>query len=155
MLGHESLETTMRYVNVTGKDTRKTMELLVPEASQIDKEQLPKAGSWEKHWGDLAEASSKLVSNLRLLQRYVFLEGEHIGEIVINREDEDQIRVIDKFMLKCLLQHMQTELPTLTCLDDWSLLKVGDIDDELLHSLSLRAAQRFFKGRCEAWQEWD
>ncbi len=37
VLGHESLEVTMRYASVTGQDTKETMQLLTPAPERVDK----------------------------------------------------------------------------------------------------------------------
>ena len=105
-----------------------------------------------KHWEDLSSALMKLVSNLKVCARYSLipeLASLTLLDINLSEKEQEQLLDIDSFLVRCLLSHVQAELPELKNVERWEHLRLEDLTDELLHKLSLIAYQKDFKGTCD------
>lgn len=115
---------------------------------------LGKRDAMKEHTKDLALALSQLINNLQIGQKYKWMQDEAINDIVVSQEEREQLEKIDQVLARCLLSHIQADLPELGHLKNWRQLRVGEITDELLHKLSVMRWQKEFKGTCEICQGW-
>jgi len=126
----------------------------IEAGKQIQKRKLDIAGKYKEHEKGLVSTLQKLIENFRLAQRYGSVDGLPIEEIVVKEEDRNQLHSVESLLSRCLLSHIQLELPELRGIKDWGQLRPEDITDELLDKLSLMSYRRTFQGKCDICQGW-
>lgn len=109
---------------------------------------------FRRHWDDLSETAREVLERLLEVSRYVPLPRPVVCEFAVDYDERDILEVLDHPLGSYLLSHMQSELPRLKNLTSWADVKVQDITKELLDRLSLRIAEREFKGKCELCKNW-
>jgi integrase/recombinase XerD len=170
LLGHENLNTTQAYLAITEKSLygavkqldkhikRHTTEtegdvtpLFDKEPDDIylrDVEKHQKVISIEQHWKDLADTAAKLVNNLEVVRKYIYLGEEHIMNIRGDEADREQLQETDEFLNRCLLQHLQEELPQLAGVNNWGELRLKELTKEVMDALSAISWGRIPGGSC-------
>lgn len=103
----------------------------------------------EKHWKDLSKAAKRFSDKLKLVRRYTLMTEATIAEYGVEEKDFELLELLEDDYVRCLLPHMQEELPRLRYLNSWDDLRIRDITEELLETLFLRATQGEFKSKCK------
>ena len=116
------------------------------------------AESLKNHWSKLSQVAEKLQGYLRSQKSICINSDQLIIDAAQHIEGTLAMEIsalFDEALLKQLLEHIQEEddLPQLQGISSWWELKAGDITDELLNRLSIRAAESRFKGVCAACSE--
>ena len=109
----------------------------------------------KKHWNRLSERAEEFASVLRSIRQSTLNTGKTIFEAGIDDDNKEILKSLDDFRTKCLLSHLQVEMPQLQILTNWDDLRVKDITEQLLVTLSLKAEQAMFRGTCEVCRDWE
>jgi len=129
---------------------RQLKKLVIDERDEV--EQL------RQHQNDLCNTAQSLLDRLLQIYRYTPSSDMTLADILVGSDNPDDIDVLNAFghpQAEYLLSHLQSEeLPRLQDILSWIDLKVEDINDELLNTLSIRMSQRDFKGKCDVCKDW-
>lgn len=116
----------------------------------------PLEDNWEKalddHKNDLAECAKELVKRLKQYSQDWDDKDLKIHEILVDEDDFGGIEYFSKKITNGLLRHLaeyDKYFSELKALHDWTDFSIGDINENLLNLISLRAALRDFSGKCE------
>lgn len=113
---------------------------LVKSTGEIDSEALLRKKAKVDHKNDLSEAAQNLVNHLQSYWPYTWPTDQTIAEIAVENDELDLVRLLKKPPTQWLFSHMQIEFPELQSTDKWDNLKVREITERIIYSLSLRAA---------------
>lgn len=108
----------------------------------------------KKHKARLASIAEELADSLKPYWPYIWLTDQTIAENAVENDDRTLVSVLKSLDAAWLFDHMKEELHILKNISSWKELKVKDITDDLLHTLSLRAARQEFPGKCEVCKDW-
>ena len=103
----------------------------------------------KKHKARLASIAEELADSLKPYWPYIWLTDQTIAEVAVENDDRTLVSVLKSLEAAWLFTHVKEELPILKNISTWGDLKVNDITDDLVHTLSLRAARKDFRGKCE------
>ncbi|MCK5434586.1 MAG: hypothetical protein KAI42_04825 [Dehalococcoidales bacterium] len=103
----------------------------------------------KKHKARLASIAEELADSLKPYWPYIWLTDQTIAKVAVENDDRTLVSVLKSLEAVWLFTHMKEELPILKNISSWGDLKVNDITDDLVHTLSLRAARKEFPGKCE------
>ena len=170
LLGHENLNTTQTYLAITEKslydavvqldkytkrrttetegDVTPPVEKEPEDIYRTDVESSRGVISLDQHWKDLADTAAKLGHNLNIARKYIYLGEELIMNISVEDTDRQQLRETDEFLNRCLLKHLQDELPQLARVNSWGQLRLKELSDEVMDALSAIAWGRIPSGSC-------
>ena len=109
----------------------------------------------KKHKVRLASIAEELADSLKPYWPYIWLTDQTIAEVAVKNDDRTLVSVLKSLEAVWLFTHMKEELPILKNISSWGDLKVNDITDDLVYSLSFRAARKDFQGKCEVCKDWD
>jgi hypothetical protein len=103
----------------------------------------------DNHVEDLSECAKKLV---KILETYIGWPINYRVENILNDlKDFENLKFFENKMARGVLVHLaqSEDFPQLKQLDSWIDLKASDINESFLALISLKAANREFKGECD------
>jgi len=105
------------------------------------------------HMNKLALTAEELADSLKPYWPYTWPTDQTIAEVAVENDDRALVSILKSPEAEWLFAHMKEELPQLENINNWKDLKVNNITEDLVHRLSLRAAQKEFLGKCEVCQD--